>query len=151
MSTCRSVSWFALFLWVLLAMPQTSLAVPPAALQSATDHPKFVEALPVPDAIDATDGGAFEMEMREVSQWLGLRDTNDQQLDTTVWGYGRTGDAASYPGPTFVAREGVPISVHWKNELPNANVAFPGSHLLAVDPRVHIAHPGSYIAATSVR
>lgn len=48
---------------------------------------------------------------------------------TRVWGY-----AAQYPGPTIEAQQGVPVQVHWENNLPT-------SHLLPVDFTLHGAMP----------
>ena len=115
---------------------------------------KFVNPLPIPAAVDVTKGGKYTVFIRETSQWLGLRAPNNSLLKTTVWGFqlptsktlGGVANAPkvpTYPGPTFVAKRGVPVDVMWKNELPAYNYAFPGpgGHLLPVDPKVHIAHP----------
>jgi spore coat protein A len=103
------------------------------ALVAAADHPKFVNPLPVPPVIDATDGGTFEINMRETKQWLGLVDEKNKPLETRVWGYG-PGRSVSYPGPTFVATRDVPVHVLWDNELPSR-------HLLPVDTSLHWADP----------
>jgi spore coat protein A len=100
----------------------------------------FRNALPIPKVIDATNGGQITLEVREISQFLGLYDLNGDPLYTTVWGYG-TGNASppgglgntSYPGPTILAVEGTPITVNWENRLP-----FTG-HLLPVDTSLHFA------------
>lgn len=106
-------------------------------------HPKFVNSLPIPARIDARAGGDFEMEMKETTQWLGLYGPGNRQLMTTVWGYGMAGHPpVTYPGPTFVTREGVPITVTWENNLPPYNFPNgPGAHLLPVDPNIHLARP----------
>jgi spore coat protein A len=74
------------------------------------------------------------MDMRETVQWLGLVDTNGGPLTTTVWGYGLTGGAVTYPGPTFMTKRDVMIQVLWQNKLPR-------QHLLPVDTSLHWANP----------
>ena len=120
-------------------------------LLDADAHPKFEHPLPIPARIDAVNvppNVKFNMEMREVEQWLGLFDADGNPLMTTVWGYGLEQDGEfvygpSYPGPTFEAYRDVKIRVHWKNKLPR-HYDFPygpRAHLLPVDPNLHIAHP----------
>lgn len=120
------------------------------SLMDAANHPKFFDSLPLPQRIDATRGGKFTVEMRETQQWLGLVDTFGKPIPTTVWGYGVQGvkrpiskhqyplSSVSYPGPTFVAQENVPIAVKWVNNLPKNK---PGGHLLPVDKSIHLADP----------
>jgi spore coat protein A len=117
-----------------------------AQLLDPVTHPKFVNPLPIPGRIDATGGGLYQMEMREVTQSLGLVDALGNPLTTTVWGYGTVGRRnfpASYPGPTFVAMRDVAVDVKWRNNLPKYNWDYPGlgGHLLPVDPTMHMAHP----------
>lgn len=101
-------------------------------------QPKFVHALPnplartlVPDTVTHPGFDYYDVHMGEVRQDLGLRDPQTgQPLLTTVWGYGAAGEAPSYPGPTFLARQGRPARVRWQNALPR-------THLLPVDTSVH--------------
>jgi spore coat protein A len=131
--------------FVLLFGVSSQVAAQP--LLDAAIHPKFVNPLPIPARIDATAGGRFNVEMREVIQSLGLVDAAGNPLTTTVWGYGWEVDGQfifgpSYPGPTFVTYRDVPIDVKWKNKLPDYNFpGGPGAHLLPVDPTLHMAHP----------
>lgn len=81
-------------------------------------QPKFVNPLPILPQIDAQGGGRYVIEERQFDQWLGLVDAAGDPLFTTVWGYGLRGQAATYPGPTINAQEGVPIQVKWVNKLP---------------------------------
>ncbi|MEJ2545989.1 MAG: multicopper oxidase domain-containing protein [Calditrichaceae bacterium] len=104
-------------------------------LLDATTHPKFINPLPIPTQIDATQGGSFEMEMNQTQQWLGLVDPLGQPLMTKVWGYGLDGVGVTYPGPTFMAKRDVQVNVNWHNRLP--------AHFLPVDPTLHMAHPGT--------
>ncbi len=131
-------SWTLLsFAWVLAMI---SLPLQAQLLDPATQT-KFVNPLPIPAEIDATTGIPFEMEMNETSQWLGLTDPlTGAPLMTKVWGYGPLGGPVSYPGPTLIAKQNVPVNVTWHNNLP------PG-HFLPVDPSLHMAHPAGVHAA----
>ncbi|TNE65691.1 MAG: hypothetical protein EP344_02860, partial [Bacteroidetes bacterium] len=108
-----------------------------AQLKTPDVHPKFVNPLPDPAVIDATGGGTYNIEMRQVVQWLGLEDVNGLPLNTTVWGYGPINNV-TYPGPTFWAMQNKPINVTWKNNLPN-------NHLLPIDMSLHVAHPDNWV------
>jgi spore coat protein A len=138
------VGLVAIALTLLVSVVAPSHAQP---LLDAESHPKFVNPLPIPARIDATNGGRFNMEMREVTQYLGLVDGSNNPLPTTVWGYGWEEDGEfllgpSYPGPTFETYRDVPLRVKWKNKLPKYNFPDgPGAHLLPVDPNLHMAHP----------
>lgn len=99
----------------------------PRALLDPSTQKRFINDLPIPKVIDATKGGSYTLEIRETYQWLGLTDKNGSPLATTVWGFGQPGQDTSYPGPTILAHQGVPISVDWENELPI------GDHLLPLD------------------
>jgi len=121
-----------------------------AAAQTLLDpdsHPKFVNPLPIPGRIDAKNGGKFNMEMKEIVQWLGLYAPDGTPLNTTVWGYGQPDDVVggfppSYPAATFEAYRDVPVDVTWRNKLPKYNFPDgPGAHLLPVDATLHMAHP----------
>ncbi len=105
-------------------------------------QPKFVNPLPAPGVIDATQGGTFEVTMSQFEQWLGLVDpVTGASMMTTVWGYD-----GSYPGPTFEVRSDVPVDVRWVNGLVDGNGA-PRPHLLPVDTSLHWAHPSGWPAS----
>uniref|UniRef100_A0A0E0BWE2 Plastocyanin-like domain-containing protein n=1 Tax=Oryza meridionalis TaxID=40149 RepID=A0A0E0BWE2_9ORYZ len=53
---------------------------------------------------------------------------------TPVFVYGQSLQTATFPGPTIVARQGVPLAVEWQNHLPDA-------HILPWDPKVPTAIP----------
>ena len=97
-----------------------STLVPWQKLMAAPGLTRYVDALPIPPAIDATAGGAFTIGMAE-----GAHQFHRNLLPTTAFGYG----GAGYLGPTFVAKTGVPITVTWKNNLPDR---YPGS--VPIDP-----------------
>ncbi|XP_072964181.1 multicopper oxidase LPR1 homolog 4-like [Typha angustifolia] len=52
--------------------------------------------------------------------------------ETPVFVYGQCLDTATFPGPTIVARHGVPLHVTWENHLPQ-------SHILPWDPTLYTA------------
>ncbi|HYX09400.1 MAG TPA: multicopper oxidase domain-containing protein, partial [Bacteroidales bacterium] len=85
-----------------------------ALLLDPLTQPQFVNPLPVPGVIDATNGGTFTITMTEFTQDLGLVDPVDlaTPLLTKVWGYNNT-----YPGPTIRAMKDVPVNVFWLNNL----------------------------------
>jgi spore coat protein A len=144
-----------LFLALLVAV-LPAVSVTAAELLDPTSHPKFVNPLPIPARIEATAGGSFSMQAQETRQWLGLVGPGGDRLTTKVWGYGMSAvvpplvhdngsgkaslgrgpgrAAVSYPGPTFVAREGTPVDVTWNNNLPSR-------HLLPIDRTVMWANP----------
>lgn len=101
-------------------------------------QPKFVNDLPIPTTIDATQGGAFHMETEQTNQWLGLYDADGNPLQTTVWGYGLDGYPMSYPGSTFITQKDTPIEVQWNNHLPNTG------YFLPVDPSINTAQNQDY-------
>ncbi|QHO72484.1 spore coat protein A [Bradyrhizobium sp. CCBAU 051011] len=94
----------------------------------------FENALPIPEVIDATKGRDITLQARQISQFLGLYDPDGNLLYTTVWGYGTGMGKTSYPGPTILAYEDVPVTVHWQNKLPLTG------HLLPVDTSLHFAN-----------
>ncbi|AHJ28255.1 multicopper oxidase domain-containing protein [Nodularia spumigena CS-584] len=106
------------------------------SLLNPNSQPQFINSLPSPQKIDATKGGNFTLEMKESEQWLGLYanpgedgeygTSDDERLNTTIWGYGLAGQNVTYPGPTFIAQESVPIRVEWENKLPR-------EHLFPID------------------
>lgn len=109
------------------------------ALLDATSHPKFQTLLPKPARIDATNGGQFDIQIRETNQFVGLFAANGRKLTTYVWGYSSQGQAGvTYPGATFVAKKDVPVYVQWNNKLPKGKK---GGHLLPIDLSIHLAQP----------
>lgn len=85
--------------------------------------PLFVEPLPIPPVIDLTGGGGATLSAANSTHRF-----HSALGAAPTFGYG----GASYLGPTIVAREGVPVSVTFRNAL--------GSHPLAasVDPALLI-------------
>jgi spore coat protein A len=108
---------------------------------SGSGQEKFVNTLPDPAVIDATNGGNYNIFMAQTSQHLGIYD-GTTSLETDVWGYGTNPNNVTYPGPTFHAKENEQITVKWKNQLPY-------SHLLDVDVSLHWANPPSGIATVA--
>lgn len=81
-------------------------ATPPVKLT------KYVDALPIPPAIDMTSGGSVPLNMA-----AGSHQFHRDLLPTTAFGYG----GATYLGPTIVAESGVPVTVTWTNGLPSTH------------------------------
>ena len=106
--------------------------------QRQFDRYAFQNALPIPEIIDGTNGGSITLGVWQTSQFLGLYDVHGDPLYTTVWGYGTGIGNTSYPGPTILAYEGVPITVNWQNKLPLTG------HLLPVDTSLHFADSSSH-------
>jgi hypothetical protein len=78
---------------------------------------------------DGRDGDTFTISIRQFQQDLGLKDPQTREpMLTTVWGYDGT-----YPGPTIIARENVPLYFFWRNQLYEHKTKRPLPHLLPVD------------------
>ena len=101
-----------------------------------TTQPQFVNPLPIPSVINAYDGKPLTIGITQYEQDLGLiNPLTNQPLKTKVWGYN-----GQYPGPTILARKGLPLDIRWENNLVNENIVLP--HLLAIDATVHWAFMG---------
>jgi spore coat protein A len=96
---------------------------------------QFVNRLPRPSRATPQPGTRhYEIAIRQFRGWLGLADPETgQRLETTLWGYD-----GQYPGPTFEARRGEPVTVRWTNALTVDGQPLP--HLLPVDRSIHMAH-----------
>ena len=51
---------------------------------------------------------------------------------TPVFAYGTSAETATFPGPTIIARHGVPLYVKWENQLPD-------HHILPTDNTIYTA------------
>ncbi|HFC01170.1 MAG TPA: T9SS type A sorting domain-containing protein, partial [Phaeodactylibacter sp.] len=102
---------------------------------AANVHPKFVNLLPDPLKINATNGGTFNLTAEQSPQWLGLQNANGTPILTNVWGYSYNGQQMIL-GPTFNIQKDVAIDVKWRNNLPF-------THLLPVDETIHQARPSN--------
>ena len=94
----------------------------PSLFASSLAISKFTEQLPIPPVIDATQGGSFDLAMTPSTHSF-----HSSMANTPTWGYG----GASYLGPTFNAKRGVPIEVHAANDLGAHPLAF------AIDTGLH--------------
>jgi spore coat protein A len=100
-------------------------------LLNPATQPRFVNQLPIPSAIDATNGGTLTISVSQFQQDLGLKQPGSgNALMTTVWGYN-----GQYPGPTIVARKDVPLNIFWQNNLKDqqGNLL---PHLLPIDTSI---------------
>jgi spore coat protein A len=93
----------------------------------------------VPNALDPafrhrSPNHRYTVAMQAGVHRAGLRHpVTGEALTTRVWGYASNGQAATWPGRTFVAQRDVPVEVFWQNKLST-------EHLLPVDPSVHWAY-----------
>jgi spore coat protein A len=139
----------AVFCLTLKSLPLQAQSPQTYPLLDATTQPKFINSLPSPTKIDGTKGGNFTIEMRERKQWLGLYagsgadgkygTSDDQRLNTNIWGYGLVGQNVTYPGPTIIAQQDVPIRVEWKNKLPRNGHLLPINEEKLHNPRLKAA------------
>jgi spore coat protein A len=107
-------------------------------------QPKFVNALPAPQRVDATRGRPLQGEIKEFDQSLGLVDAKGKKLNTTVWGYELSGAKRSFPGATLVARRNTPVTIRWENKIKEFDLKkLPPTqaHLLPLDTSIHLAMP----------
>lgn len=93
---------------------------------------KFVDALPVPPVAQPTTGtiggaATYDAVISQFQQQL-----HRDMPPTTVWGINGT-----YPGPTFEASTGLPVSITWMNDLRDAQGNLRTTHYLPVEPCLH--------------
>ena len=103
----------------LVPVPKAGMKMPPPVVKRglyAAGLPRFVDALPIPEIARPDASGVYRIAMRRIETQV-HRDLKP----TSCWSYGST-----VPGPTFEVRSGKPISVQWKNELPE-------KHFLPID------------------
>ncbi|MGE5178492.1 MAG: multicopper oxidase domain-containing protein [Bacteroidota bacterium] len=119
------------------------LAGAPAGAQPALLDPttlaKFVDPLPIPAVAQPVMPNYYEIGAYQIQQKL----HRDLPL-TTVYGYGTSEAAASYPGPTIVAQRNVPIQIKWTNHLGM-------THILsyAIDPTIMKAETSTGVPITT--
>jgi spore coat protein A len=107
----------------------------PAQPLSGNTLTKFLDPLPAPEVIDASSPGTkVTITMSEFSQQVLPSDFKKGRYGgkTLVWGYNE-----SYPGPTISAERGVPVTVHYVNNLVNPIL----QQFLTVDQTLHWADP----------
>ncbi|MBA4370372.1 MAG: copper oxidase [Coriobacteriaceae bacterium] len=120
---------------------------------------KYLDALPIAPAIDATAGGTFHIEAKPnkevVSSTMAAAVAlagGSAYTGTNVWSYRAaaptavipgSGSGATYLGPSFVIRKGVPIQIKWYNNLTAGagGTGAPIPHPMPVDPSLHWADP----------
>ena len=108
---------------------------------------KFTEQLPIPPVIDATQGGTFGLAMAPSSHSF-----HSSIPSTPTWGYG----GATYLGPTFNVKRGVPINIEAQNNLGVHPLGFAIDQSLhgaaatdAINPRVSLHLHGGNTAPES--
>jgi bilirubin oxidase len=123
----------------LLSVGSQTLAAPlPGGTQDPTLIPKYVQPVTVPPLMPTVAANKYDVSARQFTQQV-LPPGFPQ---TTVWGYGSTGDATtqSYPSFTLTATKGAPTTVTWRNALVDATGKFLPP-LFTVDPTLHWANP----------
>lgn len=128
----------AAVLWMLAV-----LAVPSAAtVLDANTIPKFVDPLPIPSALDGMTTSAASplvITMSEFQQQVLPASMYPPAFaaGTYVWGYN-----GAYPGPTIVARRGIPTHVRYVNDLVNpAGGPLQVQRRVLTDQTIHWANP----------
>ncbi|MCO1604677.1 multicopper oxidase family protein [Desulfosporosinus nitroreducens] len=111
--------------------------------------PKFSDNLVIPPIYEPTVVKNHHCQVKSHDYTVNVSEFNQQILpagfpDTTVWGYGgrvrdqETGEIIPHfrntPGATFETQRGIPINVHWVNDLNEP-------HPLPVDPTLQWADP----------
>jgi spore coat protein A len=96
----------------------------------------YVDALPLPPIATPTSGApndaaTYDITMLEFEQQLHSELPNP----TRVWGYSDGVAPPSTPGPIIVARQGLPVTVNWINDIRDfdTNVLRTDNHYLTVD------------------
>jgi spore coat protein A len=145
----------------------TSVTVPPllftrnaiAAAVAALNPkqvPQFVNPLPNPldpafiFTPDTPSGTAYTLYIEEFAQNLGLGINQGMPISTTVWGYGKPGQAPTFPGRTFEVQQGSAITVTYVNNLVNPVTGDPLPNRMPVDTTLDWANPGAVGGLTPV-
>jgi len=137
-----------------LFFTQKTIAASITAILNPKQVPQFVNPLPNPldpgfiFAPDSPGGTSYTLYIEEFTQNLGLGSTGP--LATTVWGYGKPGQAPTFPGRTFEIQQGTPITVTYVNNLvdPQTGDALPNR--MPVDTTLDWANPGAVGGLTPV-
>jgi spore coat protein A len=115
----------ALFLLAVVASLINEAATAPlcAGLLDPDGQPKFeepvVEVLANNFKISLTNG-LLNINAFKIDQKTGLKNpVTGFRLSTPVFGYGRSADSASWPGPTLEATKGIKSLIQWGNNLSN--------------------------------
>ncbi|CAI5507073.1 unnamed protein product [Closterium sp. Naga37s-1] len=89
---------------------------------------KFVDDLrdSIPEQIDASSPLPIRIGAYQIRQKL-----HRDLPPTKLYAYGRSAATAHYPGPTLVAKRGVPTQVYWENHLTDRHHMFPVDYTLS--------------------
>jgi spore coat protein A, manganese oxidase len=134
---------------------QKAMAQAVTAALNPKQVPQFVNVLPNPldpSFIWQPDSGTtseYTLSIQQFTQPLGITNANGRPLSTTVWGYGKAGQAATYPGRTFEVQQGESITVTYVNKLVDSTgAALPNP--MPVDTTLDWANPGAVGGITPV-
>jgi spore coat protein A, manganese oxidase len=108
--------------WVVPAVSLLLLVLAMGPVQAQTvlnplSLTKYMDPLPIPGVATPVAPNYYEIGAYQIQQRL-----HSQLPPTIVYGYGTSLETASYPGPTIVARKGVPIDIKWGNYLPSPHI-----------------------------
>ncbi|KAJ7521933.1 hypothetical protein O6H91_19G075700 [Diphasiastrum complanatum] len=124
---CTWVIFLLLTIHVVIAQTSTCQQLSPSPTLQ-----KFVDALPIPAIIHIPIGRQVTLGAYKILQKL------HRDLPSTVlYGYGSSQAAATSPGPTLRATQGIEAYVRWENHIKD------DSHFLPVDATIHWANPKS--------
>jgi spore coat protein A len=130
---------------------QPCLAASATAQLNPKQVPKFVNILvnPLDPAFvwkpDAGTTSQYTLSIYETQQGLGL----GAATPTTIWGYGTSTQAPTFPGRTFEVSQGTPITVTYVNKLTDA-AGNPLPNRMPVDTTLDWANPGTVGGVTPV-
>ncbi|MDR3736104.1 MAG: multicopper oxidase domain-containing protein [Acidobacteriaceae bacterium] len=102
------------------AQMQMPMPAPPPRELDIFNLPPFLDALPLPQIIQARAGQRIQVAMREIHAPL-----HRNLPPARMWSYGPTALA-----PVIEARSGIPVEVEWVNHLPE-------KHFLPIDHTLH--------------
>ncbi|MFV1985482.1 MAG: multicopper oxidase family protein [Thiohalomonadales bacterium] len=126
----------------------------PAVVPPLTDPNKqdlFIQQAPnalapnfIYNAINGKGGNLYEIVVQQAVHQTGIKDSNNNLLNTRIWGYGennteRDNINVTWPGKTFVVNSNIETKVTWINGLRDARNN-PLAHLLAIDTTNHWAY-----------
>lgn len=141
-----------------LLFSQKTIAASITAILNPKRVPQFVNPLPNPldpgfiFAPDSAGGTSYTLYIEEFTQNLGLGTTGPKglPLSTTVWGYGKPGQAPTFPGRTFEIQQGTPVTVTYVNNLVDPQTGDPLPNRMPVDTTLDWANPGAVGGLTPV-
>ena len=95
------------------------LGSPLSTLKLFEDWKPYTSELVIPEVVDMRGGGRVTLSMGLVSHNF----QSGLDFPTSMYGFAVEGTGKyTYPGPTILARRGVPLSMTWENDLPSPHL-----------------------------